>query len=267
MRVLMVHEPSEQVISQKTVDIKRGANISVSEGKVGTDVPYVARIELIGTAASALSGNNIEPDLITSRIVLDNGSRTVLTPWPDNDATDAIEDPFTDDVNDGRGPERFTYVTDTLDEDTDVTLELRSYKPSDWFDTGVDVVRGGSTYDIMKGGSIIDDRFWVDTSDPSEGNIVLLRDGETVPAFGTAGGHQPSLEDILEDRIGSSGQLSLANNEVVVLFELTDPDAQPEDASGSGNPDYNDAVGLITIIPQQANNVDGTGSSMLLCPE
>ncbi|QSG14889.1 DUF7289 family protein [Halapricum desulfuricans] len=82
-------------------------------------------------------------------------------------------------------------------------------------------------------------------------NVVILGDNETVPSWGSASPDQRSIGDILEDKFDpDTGRLNLEDDQLVMLFELTQPDADPDDAdpSTSGDPDYNDAVVLFEVV-------------------
>jgi hypothetical protein len=48
----------------------------------------------------------------------------------------------------------------------------------------------------------------------------------------------------------------LEDNQAIFLYELSDPDATPEAASGSGDPDYNDAVVLFELERAQSAGTD-----------
>ncbi|WP_049970457.1 DUF7289 family protein [Haladaptatus cibarius] len=86
----------------------------------------------------------------------------------------------------------------------------------------------------------------------SEGNVVLLADGMAVPNYGSANEEQRSMSQILGSRMTETGFLDLDPNEFVLVYELSCADATTDDIDnpdkcGSGDPDYNDAVVLISI--------------------
>lgn len=86
----------------------------------------------------------------------------------------------------------------------------------------------------------------------NEGNVVLLADGMEVPSYGSANREQRNMSQVLGDRMNETGHLQLEPNEFVVVYELSCTGATPDDVDnpnkcGSGDPDYNDAVVLVTI--------------------
>jgi len=254
--VRLVHDPSQKLLATRQVEIRNQIEVDVSNNSVTADVPYTATVRVVGMAASAKRGSNrIGPDTLNGRIVVRRPSeKEKLTPWPDGDTGDAIAGPFEDNINRPIRSPPLRYTTGRLSPDTNVTLEMRSGKPKAWDYSGdPSDTRTGNIYgkpDASSGQS--DDRFWVDSGNPSEGNLILLQDGESVPTYGLAAGHQRSLRDILGSQLDADGTLNLDDNDVVALYELTDPGAQPENApdpDGGGNPDYNDAVAIIEIDP------------------
>lgn len=92
-----------------------------------------------------------------------------------------------------------------------------------------------------------------DDSGVNEGNVVLLADGMEVPNYGSANPEQRNMTQMLGERINDTGYLDLDPNEFVLVYELSCPDATTDDIGKSnhcesdGDPDYNDAVVLISI--------------------
>lgn len=106
--------------------------------------------------------------------------------------------------------------------DEDVT----SYRCSDWGETLVGVDKN---------------------QNPS--NLVILEDGEQVPTWDGASADQRSVSDVLQDKIDEdTGILDLEDDQRVMLYELTYRNARPSMATGSGDPDYNDAVVLFEVV-------------------
>jgi FlaG/FlaF family flagellin (archaellin) len=275
----IVHEPSNGVVAERTVPIERGADVQVVDNAVVTDRPFVATLTVVGIAASASSGDDIQPDIVYGRVVISypNGTTETLTPWPDGNGTDGVE-LWEDDLNHPTLPGSYSYTTGQLPANASVTLEMRAPKPDGWqevpaADGGpVDETIDGTQYDILEpdpGAGIQDPRFWIDASDPDNQNIILLRDGESVPTYGVAASHQPSLGGMLGSQLGPSGTLALDDREVAVLYELSESDAEPSNAppanGGGGNPDYNDAVGLIDIEPVEVSLDREGGDPVLKC--
>jgi hypothetical protein len=256
---------AERFPSNESARIKITKIASVNASKNGKSVSsskeFVAEVEVVGIAASA-GGGDIKPDVVNARVIINEsgGPKRVLTPWPDGNKNDGISK-WEDDLNHpderpGDYAGGFSYKTKVLPPNSTVTLEMRAPKPNDWNSTGTTVTRDGSTYDYLQPDSTqgtSSDRFWIETDDPNEENIILRRDGETVPTYGTAASHQPTLSEMLDARLASgTDKLTMKNNEVAVLMELSQKNADPSNApppGGGGNPDYNDAVAVITIDP------------------
>jgi|APHM01.1.fsa_nt_gi archaeal flagellin N-terminal-like domain len=275
--VQVVHEASNSVVVDRTVVIEWTPNLTVSNNTVSASQNFVASIEVVDVAASA-GGGTIDPDVVNARVVLDtDGGETTLTPWPDGDSSDSLGGPFAEDINGPgqvsgpSGTATFSYTTGTLDNSTTVSFEMRAPKPNDWISVGRTVNRGGTTYDYRKpdaSAGLQDIRFWIDSADPSDDNIILLTDGDNVPTYGVAASHQPALGDILGGKLGPSGTLSLNDDEVVVLYELSQANADPSNApppSGGGNPDYNDAVAVIDITPVGSTSGGSESSEAIYC--
>jgi hypothetical protein len=258
VEVTVVHEPSNQRVAAQTVHVEETIDLTVEGNTVESETDYVATTTIVGLGASATGGGDtILPDVVNARVVLYTPSgREVRTPWPDGDPDDALGGAFDENVNYPGRPDTFTYTTGELSSETSVTLELRAPKPAGWTAAGSATrTVDGTTYTVERpdpGAGMHDFRYWIDTTDPDDGTIILLEDGDTVPTYGLAADHQRSLEEILQDRIDASGTLHLDDNEVVALYELSTPDAQPEDAPDpgtGGNPDYNDGVAIIEVEP------------------
>jgi hypothetical protein len=255
--------------NKASIEITKLASLNAKKsGKsISSDEEFVATVEIVGIAASAGGGSKsnpkpIRPDVVNARVIVneDGGSKRILTPWPDGDKTDSIQK-WTDDLNHpdelkGDFPGGFKYKTKKLPPDSEVTLEMRAPKPNQWDNSGRFVTRNTNSHEYFKPDSsqgTSDDRFWIDTADKNEENIILREDGETVPTYGVAASHQPTLDEMLGPRLApGTDKLQMKNNEVAVLFELSEENADPKNApsaGGSGNPDYNDAVAVITIEP------------------
>jgi len=268
--VRLVHEPSNKLVGKQDVDINGDIDISVTGNSVTSDVPYTATVTVVGMAASSNSGTDLEPDTLGARVVIDRPSGTEkLTPWPDGNPDNAYRGPFDDNINRPVRSPGISYTTERLSPDSSVTLEMRSDKPKNWDYPGTDsVTRGGTTYEVGHPDSsptdpLADNRFWVDSGNPSEGNIVLRKDGEAVPTYGLAASHQRTLQEILGSQLDANGKLNLDDNDVVALYELTDPTAKPSNApppTGSGNPDYNDGVAIIEINPVSGASTSDPGT-------
>lgn len=81
----------------------------------------------------------------------------------------------------------------------------------------------------------------------NSGNLVILGDGDDLPAFEQAQWYQRDIQDTLGSRVDDTGNLQLADGERAFLYELSTPNADPDNAGREGDPDYNDAVVLFTV--------------------
>ena len=266
--VRLIHEPSNKPIARQQVDIRERVEPTVEDNAVSADVPFRATITIVGMAASSNTGNQIEPDTIGARVVINRDSGTEYRALgPNGNDIGSWDDAFDDNIGRPAGDTPIEYSTGRLSDDTSVTLEMRTDKPNEWnYGANAEsVTRDGTTYTIGAPDDdegLQDNRFWVDSGDPDEGNLILLKDGEQVPAIGLAASHQRSLDEILGPQLDGD-TLNLDQNDVAVLYELTNPGAQPENApdpSEGGNPDYNDAVAIIEInaVPGSSTSDPGT---------
>nr|WP_177227245.1 CARDB domain-containing protein [Halomicrobium zhouii] len=175
-----------------------------------------------------------------------------------SDRVDLFEDEYEGDVNHPAAEKAMIEnssaytVQRTFGAGTEISLFARSYYCGDKSGTGV-IFEG-----IMPGGEDAEglecskDRERITISDDSNSqNVVILSDGDEVPAFGAADPYQRDLNDMLGHRIDDDGTLSLGADERVFLYELSDPNARPEDATGTDDPDYNDAVALFRVVDVQ----------------
>ncbi|MEF8882478.1 MAG: CARDB domain-containing protein [Halapricum sp.] len=120
-----------------------------------------------------------------------------------------------------------------------------------WQDSGIDRTVDGYSgeFDAYRCGDRGGERITIDSSqNPS--NLVILGDGEEVPSWGAAEDDQRSVGDILQDKMHDNGTLNLEPDQRVLLYELSEANADPDDATPgvSGDPDYNDAVVLFEVV-------------------
>jgi len=78
-------------------------------------------------------------------------------------------------------------------------------------------------------------------------NLVILGDGDELPAFEQAQWYQRDIQNTLGGRVDDTGRLQLGDGERAFLYELSKENANPENAWREGDPDYNDAVVLFTV--------------------
>ncbi|MFC4549321.1 MULTISPECIES: type IV pilin N-terminal domain-containing protein [Halorussus] len=243
--VEIYHEPSQKPVAKQEVAVRRNASFDVVDNAVKSDTPYTATVTIPGSGYATLEGDYYLYWPFESRIVVtgDGGFRT-LTPFPDGDPDDALTDTMADDINNPAYSFPMSYETDRLSPDEEVTVEMKSYVYGGDYSS---IVGEGSTrsYD----GTTYEEAHiplsnyerTIDSSDPSEENIEIFRDGDQVPSYGDSSPHQDSLEDLLQHRIGDDGTLNLEENEFVAVFELNeDPD----------HGDFNDVAAVIELDPK-----------------
>lgn len=245
-------KPSDGTVYTTNIDVDSNTSVEVEGNTVGVSEgdSFTARVEVLGIGASGSSGGDIQGDVITGRLVIsgEDGSTEYLTPWPDGNPDDSINtsSPFEDDIWTPNAS-GISYTTRELETSKSISVDMRSYKPTSWTDTGEDITRNGRSYDITRGsGGLQSDRFWVNSADNDENNLLTLEDGDSVPKLGESLGWQQSLQAMLQDRMTEEGVLQLDSNEVVAVYELNTVGADP---NGSG--DYNDAVVLIEVNQQE----------------
>lgn len=85
------------------------------------------------------------------------------------------------------------------------------------------------------------------------GNLKILnRSNSKIPNYKEAEPDQRSAKAIIEQSsrvdINSTGHVQLEPDQRLLLYELSEPDAEYENADSSGDPDYNDAVVLFEVV-------------------
>ncbi|MFD1647491.1 DUF7289 family protein [Haloarchaeobius litoreus] len=219
-------------------------SVNASDDSVTSSTQFNATVELLGTELSGISGDNVIYGPTTFRVVAGSNE---YTPWPDGDPNDGIAAAAAeDDVNDPTEGEHQSHQLTDVAPGTPITVRATSWQCGSWEDTNQDITVGGDSYDQWRCTYVDSQRISLNSSGESS-NLVVLQDGEQVPNFGAAGPEQRGLGEILDSRIDGTGTLQLASNEFVFLYELSEENADPDDADGSGDPDYNDAVVLVTI--------------------
>ncbi|WP_435361243.1 DUF7289 family protein [Haloarchaeobius sp. DFWS5] len=228
-------------------------SVNSSNNSVSANTRFEATVEVLGTELSGLGGDLIYYGPTTFTTV---AGPDVFTPWPDGNPADGLAgEPADDDVNDPTLAERQSFDTPEYPAGTNITVRATSWYCGNYADSGQDTMVGGSPYDQYRCTDVGGERIAISSNSQSS-NLVLLRDGQQVPDFNEAGPEQRNLSAILGSRIDDSGRLDLPQNEVVFLYELSQPNADPDSASGSGDPDYNDAVVLVTIEQAWDGNGD-----------
>ncbi|WP_449404881.1 DUF7289 family protein [Halomicrobium katesii] len=82
--------------------------------------------------------------------------------------------------------------------------------------------------------------------------VVIRKDGESIRGGEEfepqAANYQRNVKQMLQGRLNETGHLDLSPGERVLIYELSDRDATIEQASQSGDPDYNDALVLFKVL-------------------
>jgi len=238
--------------SVSLVSVGSSVSISGENNTVESSSDFSATVEVLGTELSGISGNSVVYGPTTFDVTV---NETELTPWPDGDPEDGLSsEPADDDLNDPTEGEQFVYDLRNRSSGTTITVGATSWYCSEWdYAEQTIFVEGYGDLYQYRCDDVGGERIAID-SDSNSDNLVLLQDGEQVPDFGEAGPEQRNLTEILGDRINDTGHLQLSANEVVFLYELSKDDADPDNADDGDDPDYNDAVVLLTI--EEDNGVE-----------
>jgi len=193
--------------------------------------------ELTGQPNDDLTFSAVEFDLLT------DDSRTATNYFPNDEPPSyAAQD------NDAAWPSLFysgaerepqTARLENLSGGTSFSVAATSYNcgdgdgyyNDDFTDTGVDRTVDGTTYDLWGCTGPASERLSIDASlGANNGNLKILRDGDYLPNVdGALDGQLNYAEMLGEDRVNDSGYLTLEENEVVFLFELSQDDARWND--------------------------------------
>lgn len=94
----------------------------------------------------------------------------------------------------------------------------------------------------------------------SNGWVYVLRDGDTPPNIG-AFGEQNSAASIVAPYLDGSGDIDIADNQAIFLFELGN-------SQTGGAADFQDVVVLVSLETQQSTVVEGdnSGDKVVECP-
>lgn len=196
---------------------------------------------------------------VTMRV---NVGNQTYEPWTDVANPTSVAGKDVNDPTDG--PERRSFTTNVSAGDN-VSVEATGYEADgyDW-DDYEEVSLNGETWRSVGAESAGDEtvNITVDAEDggENEGNVVLLADGMEVPNYGSASDEQRNMSQVLGGRMNETGHLDLAPNAFVVVYELscagvtTDDVGSPNHCDSPGDPDYNDAVALVTV--EERGSVD-----------
>ncbi|WP_284007791.1 hypothetical protein [Haloarcula pelagica] len=111
------------------------------------------------------------------------------------------------------------------------------------------------------GGQVCDDRGRerIEITDTkSSSNVVILGNGDPAPAPGQADWYQLELNQMLDTvnaSLDGDGNLQLAEDQYIFMYELSKENASAENAAGPNDPDYNDAVVSLKVVSTERENV------------
>jgi len=188
-----------------------------------------------------------------------DGDRSSVEPWPDVDPGTWTRD---NDTNWPTASEVNSHTITDLEGGTNFSVTATSYYASALdYNGNTETVEGRTMYDL---GATGDNGEWINISvddNSNVGNVKILRDGDKVPNVEAGGAEQRSFEEMLGPYVNESGYLQLNDRQVVFLFELSEEDAEFDDAfNGGSDPDYNDAVVLYEFEDFQWSCVDNCSS-------
>jgi hypothetical protein len=187
-----------------------------NNGSISAPVPFTYTLEVIGTSLRIASGY-----LAPITIRLKEGSGPFIEPWGD------FTKPVDGNIN---TTGTFTFTSTVQSAFTVVDIWSRSYaKTKSWLDGSQN-----SHYTVKN--QIIT---------PNDSTLVYaLQNGDEVPSYAGAG-TQPNIEEFLDPYIDdTTGNIAIADNQIIYLFELWTTDLNSPDA------DFQDLVLLVTIHNQ-----------------
>ncbi|PSP63988.1 hypothetical protein BRC76_02190 [Halobacteriales archaeon QH_8_67_36] len=264
---------TENTSLQQVLDVREDVpTISDSNGQVEVNVRSDVRITMEGAELEGRYYDNEYPVPTKMTLVIDNSSGVYeRTLWEDMEITDSdgtVHDTGAD-VNhpaaeramqDDSYPNVFN-LSLSVEANTTVGLYASSYgcgrddfgyiSYGSYYQT--DIVHpsrrdDGSSTDgyVCEDDEVTDDPIIEISNDTNPNNVVIRGDGEEAPAYLQSAPYQLTLSDMLERRI-DDGRLQLADDERVFLYELSTENANTENAGGSGDPDYNDAIARFQV--------------------
>lgn len=237
-----------------------GGTWSADNSSVQVDRNFTASVEVLGTELSGVGynyfrGYYITHAPITMSVIVDGEPRS---PWPASPTMSADDRAIQYNVNDPDNPEEYSYRF-TGEGGTNITVEATSYFGSDYEWADNETERNGYTYDQVRPRESNGERITIDSDDADEKNLLILRDGDTFPTWAEAASYQRDMEEMLgSDRIGENEDgekiVELEENQAVFIYELSTEVDNYDEARGSGDPDFNDAVVLFEL--EQADQAE-----------
>jgi len=265
---------TENTSLQQVLDVREDVpTISDSNGQVEVNVRSDVRITMEGAELEGRYSDNEYPVPTKMTLVIDNSSGVYeRTLWEDMEITDSdgtvhetgadVNHPAAERaMQDDSYPNVFN-LSLSVEANTTVGLYASSYgcgisdfdEPFDTDDYDYSGIEhpdrrddGGSTDGYLcEDDEVTDDPIIEISNDTNPNNVVIRGDGEEAPAYLQSAPYQLTLGDMLERRI-DDGRLQLADDERVFLYELSTETANTENAGGSGDPDYNDAIARFQV--------------------
>ncbi|WP_423999356.1 DUF7289 family protein [Haloarcula salina] len=247
-------EPGKYPLTFSTANRSRRLTMNVQpESLIGGNGSTIT-IEQSVNASVALKGADLEGfdtryDHIThapvqmSLYVRDESGAETIELWRDYENGD-VNGPHAEQrlvSDDHENP--YTYSA-SFEPGTEISVFAQSYY-CDWSrETDPPIWLAGYETEYCSGWG--DERIEVSQTQNS-GNLVILGDGDELPSFEQAQWYQRDVQDTLGSRVDDTGHLRLADGERAFLYELSEPNADPDNAGREGDPDYNDAVVLFTV--------------------
>ena len=245
-------EPGKYPLTFSTANRSRRLTLNVQPESLIEGNGSTITIEQSVNASVALKGADLEgfwrsriihaPVQMSLYVRDDSGTETIGL-WRDYENGDVNGPHAEQRLVSGDHENPYTYSA-SFEPGTEISVFAQSYYCSGHRETDPTIWLAG--YETMYCDDWGGERIEVSQTQNSE-NLVILGDGDALPAFEQAQWYQRDLQDTLGSRVDDTGHLRLADGERAFLYELSTPNADPEEASREGDPDYNDAVVLFTV--------------------
>ena len=246
-----------------TVTITEGVDFGVGdeENEISVSKNATVSTTVLGTEVSAQSqtlGGEMQKYWapVTMGVVTDSER---MRPWPDGPYNP--NDSVTIEQNLNNRETQLSEWTHEFEVESGTTVSIQATQWScltinDYDQVGKDTF-GGSKWDHYNCDNLGSVNVRTDASaGQNPENVRVLEDGDEVPVLETRN-RQRNAEEVLGPLLNETGHLQLEDNQVVFLFELTDPDATWDAAADdTGDPNYNDAIVLLEIENQEGKEVN-----------
>ena len=245
-------EPGNYPVTFSTENRSRWLTLNVQPDSLLEGSGSTITIQQSVNASVALKGADLEgfssPYIIHApvqmSVYVDNGSsQQSIGLWRGYENGD-VNGPHAEQRLVSAGHENPYSYSASFEPGTEISVFAQSYFCSDQDETDPTIWLAGykTAYCDDWGG----ERIEVSQTQNSE-NLVILGDGDELPAFEQAQWYQRDIQDTLGSRVNDTGYLQLGDGERAFLYELSEGNADPANASNDGDPDYNDAVVLFTV--------------------